>query len=383
MNRPVYLDNHATTQIDRRVLQTMLPYFTEYFGNPSSGGHSYGWEAQSAVKAARVALAKEINCSPEEIIFTSGATEANNLAIKGFAEANHHRGKHIITVITEHSAVLDPCNYLASLGFEISYLPVDNFGLVDVEMFEQTIRTDTILASVMLANNEIGVYQPIEEIAEVCERTGVTLHTDSAQAVGKIPIDLQKLPIGMMSMTAHKIHGPKGVGALFVRKQPRVNIAPQLHGGGQERGLRAGTVCTPQVVGFAKAVQIALEERRTEMERILNMRELLWRRLQQLPGIYLNGHPTKRLPGNLNVSVDGVDGNALHADLRSIVAVSSGSACSEGKPSHVLLAIGRSERLARASLRFGIGRFNTPEEIEEVAERVSAVIKNLQQKTRP
>lgn len=382
MTRTIYLDNHATTQVDRRVLQAMLPYFTEYYGNASSGGHSFGWEAQSAIKAARTALAKEINCTPEEIIFTSGATEANNLAIKGFAEANHHRGKHIITVITEHSAVLDPCNYLASLGFEITYLPVDSFGLVDVELFEQTIRTDTILVSVMLANNEIGVYQPIDEIAEICQRTGVTLHTDAAQAIGKIPIDLQKVAIGMMSLTAHKIHGPKGVGALFIRKQPKVTIAPQLHGGGQERGLRSGTVHTPQVVGMAKAVQIALEERRSDMERILNMRELLWRRLQQLPGIYLNGHPTKRLAGNLNVSVDGVDGNALHLELRSIVAVSSGSACSEGKPSHVLLAIGRSEQLARASLRFGVGRFNTPEEIEEVAERVTVVIKNLQKKVR-
>ncbi|MFN3926872.1 MAG: cysteine desulfurase family protein [Pseudanabaenaceae cyanobacterium] len=377
MNRPVYLDNHATTPVDQRVLTAMLPYFTEYFGNPASAGHAYGWEAESAVNAARESLARAINCSPEEIIFTSGATEANNLAIKGVAQAYQHKGKHIITVLTEHSAVLDPCNYLSQFGFEITYLPVDHFGLVDPELLEASIRTDTILVSVMWANNEIGVFQPLREIAEICDRTNVILHTDAAQAIGKVPIDVQGIPVGLMSLTAHKIYGPKGIGALYVRRKPRINLVPQLHGGGQERGLRAGTLYPAQIVGFAKAVELGLAERATEGARILGMRERLWTKLQKLGKVHLNGHPTQRLAGNLNVSIEGVNGNALHSGLRTIAAVSAGSACSSGRPSHVLRALGRSEELARASLRFGIGRFNTGEEMETVGDRICNLITDL------
>jgi cysteine desulfurase len=377
MSRPIYLDHHATTPVDTRVIEAMMPYFKEHFGNPSSQGHRYGWEAEAGVNWARETIAKGINCSAEEIIFTSGATEANNLAIKGVAEAYQHKGRHIITVMTEHSAVLDPCNYLAQMGFEVTYLPVDQFGQVDPDLLESAIRTDTILVSVMWANNEIGVFQPLAAIAEICDRTNVVLHTDAAQAIGKVPIDLQAMPVGLMSITAHKVYGSKGIGALYVRRKPRVNLAPQMHGGNQERGLRSGTLYPPQIVGFGKAVEVALAERTTEGARILNLRERLWMRLQQVGGVYLNGHPTQRLAGNLNVSVEGVDGTALHLGLRAVVAVSAGSACSAGKTSHVLGAIGRSPQLARASLRFGIGRFNTPEEIETVADHVCGVIKSL------
>ncbi|PSM48290.1 IscS subfamily cysteine desulfurase [Chroococcidiopsis sp. CCALA 051] len=380
MSRPIYLDCHSTTPLDERVLQAMLPYFREHFGNPSSNSHAYGWEAEAAVRQAREILAEAIAATPEEIVFTSGATEANNLAIKGVAEAYFQKGRHIITLATEHNAVIDPSEYLRSLGFEVTFLPVQIDGLIDLEKLEQAFRPDTILVSVMAANNEIGVLQPLAEIGKMCRDRQVLFHTDAAQAIGKIPLDVQAMQIDLMSLTAHKVYGPKGIGALYVRRRnPRVQLAPQLHGGGQERGMRSGTLYTPQIVGFGQAVAIALAERETEAKRQIQLRDRLWQKLSQLDGVYLNGHPSQRLPGNLNISVEGVDGTALHLGLQPVVAVSSGAACSSAKtaPSHVLLALGRSEQLAYASIRFGIGRFNTIEEIDRVAEHVVATISSL------
>lgn len=379
-NRPIYLDNHATTPLDERVLAAMLPYFTEHFGNPASISHLYGWEAEAAVKQARQTLADAINATPEEIVFTSGATEANNLAIKGVAEAYFSKGRHIITVQTEHNAVLDPCEYLQSLGFEVTFLPVQSDGLIDLSQLEKALRADTILVSVMAANNEIGVIQPLAEIGAMCRQRQVLFHTDAAQAIGKIPLDVDAMKIDLMSLTGHKVYGPKGIGALYVRRRhPRVQLSPQLHGGGHERGMRSGTLYPPQIVGFAKAVELALAERESEAQRLTQLRQQLWEALSCIEGIHLNGHPTQRLPGNLNISVEGVDGAALSLGLQPIVAVSSGAACSSTKtaPSHVLVALGRSEKLAYASVRFGIGRYTTPEEISQVANTAIATIQSL------
>lgn len=382
--RPIYLDCHATTPLDERVLQAMLPYFTEHFGNPSSTGHLYGWEAEAAVKQARAVLADAIHATLEEIVFTSGATEANNLAIKGVAEAYFQKGRHIITVETEHSAVLDPCRYLRSLGFEITFLPVPSHGLIDLTDLEQAFRPDTILVSVMAANNEIGVLQPLAQIGAICRERNVLFHTDAAQALGKIPLDVEAMKIDLMSMTAHKVYGPKGIGALYVRRRrPRVQLSPQLHGGGHERGMRSGTLYTPQIVGFAKAFELALAEQAAETERLTQLRQRLWQQLSELGGVHLNGHPTQRLPGNLNISVEGVDGAALLLGLQPVMAVSSGAACSSATtaPSHVLTALGHSEQLAYASVRFGIGRFNTPAEIDLVAQQAIATISSLRRQT--
>ncbi|MEI2580266.1 IscS subfamily cysteine desulfurase [Scytonema sp. PRP1] len=378
--RPIYLDCQATTPVDERVLAAMLPFFTEHFGNPSSISHVYGWEAEAAVKQTREILAAAINATPEEIVFTSGATEANNLGIKGVAEAYFQKGQHIITVVTEHSAVLDPCKYLKTLGFEITFLSVQKDGLIDLTELEKALRPDTILVSVMAANNEIGVLQPLAEIGAMCRERNVLFHTDAAQAIGKIPLDVQALKIDLMSLTAHKVYGPKGIGALYVRRRnPRVQLAPQQHGGGHERGMRSGTLYTPQIVGFGKAVEIALEEQATESQRLTQLRQRLWEQLSQLEGIHLNGHSTQRLPGNLNISIEGVDGSALLLGLQPVMAVSSGSACSSATtaPSHVLTALGHSEALAYASIRFGIGRFNTVEEIDKVAQHTIATIQSL------
>ncbi|PSF39083.1 IscS subfamily cysteine desulfurase [Aphanothece hegewaldii CCALA 016] len=378
--RPIYLDCHATTPMDQRVLEAMMPYFTEYFGNSSSITHLYGWEAEAAVKKAREILATAIHCSPEEIIFTSGATEANNLAIKGIAEAYFTKGRHIITVQTEHRAVLDPCQYLQSLGFEITYLPVQADGLLDLEQLEKTIRPDTILVSVMAANNEIGVIQPLEKIGAICRQHEVLFHTDAAQAIGKIPLDVEQMNLDLVSLTAHKVYGPKGIGALYVRRRnKRVRLAAQIQGGGQEKGLRSGTLVTPSIVGFAKAIEIGLAQMLDETKHLRLLQETLWNKLSQLEGIYLNGHREKRIQGNLNVSVAGVNGSALLLGLQSVVAVSSGSACSStsNTPSHVLTALGHPEALAYASLRFGIGRFNTLSEIEQVASSAIATIQSL------
>ncbi|MEM6254077.1 MAG: IscS subfamily cysteine desulfurase [Cyanobacteria bacterium P01_D01_bin.156] len=379
MTAPIYLDYHATTPVDQRVVEAMMPFFTEHFGNPSSL-HQYGWNANTAVKKSREVLAQAINAQPEEIIFTSGATEANNLAIKGVAEAYFDHGKHIITVQTEHSAVLDPCRYLESLGFEVTYLPVESDGLLNLNTLEKAIRPDTIMVSVMTANNEIGVLQPIKEIGALCQEREIIFHTDAAQAIGKVPVDVQSMNIHLMSMTAHKIYGPKGIGALYVRRrQPRVNLAAQLHGGSHERGLRSGTLYPPQIVGFAKAVELALTEIDAEKERLQGLRLQLLNYLTQLPDIHLNGHPTQRLPGNLNISISGVEAQALLLGLQPTVALSSGSACSSAStaPSHVLKTLGHSDQLAYASLRFGLGRFTTAEEIHQVGQAIVETVKTL------
>ncbi len=380
--RPIYLDAHATTPVDPRVLEVMLPYFTEHFGNPSTNTHLYGWEANAAVKNAREAIANIINASPEEIVFTSGATEANNLAIKGVAEAYFNKGKHIITVATEHRAVLDPCKYLETLGFEVTYLPVKSDGLLDINQLTAAIREDTILVSVMAANNEIGVLQPLKEIGNICHNQGVLFHTDAAQAIAKIPFDVAAMNIDLMSLTAHKIYGPKGIGALYVRRRnPRVKIASQLQGGGQERGRRSGTLYTPQIVGFAEALKLGVGAMESESKRLFKLKKQLWSMFKSVEGVYLNGNLNNSLPGNLNISIEGVDGSALLLGLQSVVALSSGSACSSTStaPSHVLTALGRDKKLAHASLRFGIGRFNTPEEIKTVGENAIAVIQPLRQ----
>jgi cysteine desulfurase len=378
--RPIYLDCHATTPVDPKVLAAMLPYFTEHFGNAASVTHAYGWESEAAVQLAREAIATAIYATPEEIVFTSGATEANNLAIKGAAEAYYAKGRHIITVQTEHNAILDPCRYLESLGFEITVLPVQPDGLLNLDALDKAFRPDTVLVSVMTANNEIGVVQPIAAIGAMCRDRQVFFHTDAAQAIGKIPLDVQAMNIDIMSLTAHKVYGPKGIGALYVRRRdPRVQLAPQLHGGGHERGMRSGTLYTPQIVGFAEAVKLGVAGMTVETERVEGLRQRLWHKLQPLGGIYLNGHASQRLPSNLNLSVEGVDGQALLLGLQPFVAISSGSACTSAKmkPSHVLTALGRSPELAYASIRFGIGRFNTVEEIDRVAEGAIGVIQSL------
>lgn len=362
-----------------------MPYFTEHFGNPSSITHQYGWEVEAAVARSRAGLAHAINAEPEEIIFTSGATEANNLAIKGVAEAYFSKGQHIVTVATEHNAVLDPCAYLQSLGFTVTYLPVGTDGIVALETLSQAIRPDTVLVSVMAANNEIGVLQPLAAIGALCRDRGVFFHTDAAQAIGKVPLDIQAMNIDLMSLTAHKVYGPKGIGALYVRRRnPRVQLAAQLHGGGQERGMRSGTLYPPQIIGFAQAVELALAEQTSESARLIQLRDRLWQILaDNLPGIYLNGHASQRLPGNLNVSVDGVDGQALLLGLSAVAAVSSGAACSAAKtaPSHVLKALGHTDKQAYASLRFGLGRFTTADEIDTVSKSAIATIRSLRQAT--
>ncbi|MEO1095107.1 MAG: aminotransferase class V-fold PLP-dependent enzyme [Cyanobacteria bacterium J06638_28] len=375
--RPIYLDCHATTPVDVRVVEAMVPFFTEHFGNPASTTHQYGWEAEAAVKQARERIAMGIRATPEEIVFTSGATEANNLAIKGVAEAYFNRGKHIVTVQTEHSAVLDPCAYLATLGFDITYLPVQSDGLVDLTVLAKSLRADTILVSVMAANNEIGVLQPLAAIGQLCRDRGILFHTDAAQAIGKIPLNVETQGIDLLSITGHKIYGPKGIGALYVRRRnPRVQLAPQLHGGGHERGMRSGTLYTPQIVGLGKALELAWQDPTAEQQRLAQLRDRLWQGLADLPGIVMNGHAHQRLSGNLNVSVTGVDGQALLLGLRGVAAVSSGAACSSVNttPSHVLKALGHSDQLAYASLRFGIGRFNTATEIDQVADACRATI---------
>ncbi|MFM7326052.1 MAG: cysteine desulfurase family protein [Nodosilinea sp.] len=380
VSRPIYLDHQATTPVDPRVLEAMLPWLGDWFGNPASRSHAYGWQAEAGVKTARTKLAAAINASPEEVIFTSGATEANNLAIKGVAEAYFSRGRHLITVQTEHNAVLDPCRYLEGLGFRVTYLPVGPDGLLDLATLEAAFQPDTILVSVMAANNEIGVLQPLAEIGARCRDRGVLFHSDGAQAIGKIPLDVQALPIDLLSLTAHKVYGPKGVGALYLRRrQPRVQLAAQIHGGGQERGWRSGTLAPHQIVGLATAVDLALQDRTQEAERLAGLRDRLWTLLARQITLQRNGHAQHCLPGSLNVSIPGVDGAALLLGLRSTVALSSGAACSSAStaPSHVLKALGHSDALAQASLRFGLGRFTTAAEIDTAAAAVVATVQAL------
>jgi cysteine desulfurase len=371
--RPIYLDHHATTPLDPRVLDAMLPFFREDFGNAASKNHVFGWRAEAAVEDARERMAAAIGASAQEIVFTSGATESNNLAIVGAARARRRSSDHIITVATEHPAVLDPCRSLESEGFELSSLGVDRDGLVDPEAIGATIRDRTALVSVMAANNEIGVLQPIAEIARVCRERGVVFHTDAAQAVGKIPIRVDDLQVDLLSFSGHKIYGPKGVGALYVRSgRPRLRLEPILHGGGHERGLRSGTLPVPLIVGMARALELCVEELEQEAARLLELRQRLWKRLAtELDGVVLNGHAECRLPGNLNVSFSGIDGDRLLLAMGN-VALSSGSACSSATPgpSHVLEALGVSDALSRSALRFGLGRDNTPDEIDFAAERV-------------
>jgi cysteine desulfurase len=377
---PIYLDNHATTPLDPRVLEAMLPYFTEKFGNAASRQHQFGWEAEAGVELARKQIAELINANPKEIIFTSGATESINLALKGIALAYSEKKNHIITTQIEHKATLDTCKRLEKMGFKIDYVPVDRYGLVDPDEIKKRITSETILVSVMFANNEIGTIEPIEEIGKICAEKNVLFHTDAAQALGKIPIDVQKLNIDLMSMSAHKIYGPKGVGALFIKKKtPKIKIIPLIDGGGHEGGLRSGTLNVPGIVGFGKACEIAKSEMEEEAKKTKYLRDKLQNEIMnRLEDVYLNGHPTNRLPNNLNLSFFGVESEAIFMGIKE-VALSSGSACSSTsvEKSHVLKAIGLNDDLISSAIRFGIGRFNTEEEIDYVIGRIVEVVKHL------
>ena len=373
---PVYFDNHATTRVDPRVVEAMLPYFTEQFGNAASTGHPFGWAAKEAVDAARQSIAKGLGARPKEIVFTSGATESNNLAIRGVAELAGRKAKHLVSVVTEHPSVLDPLEKLRQNGYEVTCLPVipapdERAGCIRLEQLAEAIRDDTILVSVMLANNEIGVIQPLEEIGRLCKRRGVLLHTDATQAVGKIPVDVERLGVDLLSFSAHKIYGPKGVGGLYVRRRaPAVRLEPLIRGGGHEDGLRSGTPNVPGIVGLARALELCLAEMSSEPQRLRALRDRLCQGLTAASAdVTLNGPalslPDLRLPGNLNVSFAGIDGEALLMSVKGLAA-GTGSACTSAKPepSHVLRALGIGEDLSRGSLRFGLGRFNTPEEVE-------------------
>ncbi|MCA9114095.1 MAG: cysteine desulfurase [Planctomycetaceae bacterium] len=380
--QPVYLDNHATTRVDPRVLQEMLPYFCEEYGNPASISHSYGTRAAEAVEQARQQVADCVGASPREVIFTSGATEASNLALRGVLQAAG-AGAGLVTDAAEHRAVLDPARKLKRQGFHLTVLPVDATGRLDPAQVATAITSETTLVSVILASNEVGTLNDLAAIGAICRERGVLLHTDAVQAVGTVPIDFRSLPVDLLSLSAHKFYGPKGTGALIVRRdRGRIRLVSQIDGGGHEQQLRSGTLAVPLIVGFGAACQLVQAEREADAARLGSLRDDLWRRLQQeLDGLWLNGHPEYRLPGNLNVSFEGVDGDALLAGLKRI-AVSSGSACTSHnpEPSHVLRAMGRSDTLTRASLRFGIGRFNTPAEIELAAAEVVETVRRLRGK---
>jgi len=381
---PIYLDHHATTPVDPAVLDAMLPYFREDFGNAASNSHVYGWRAEAAVEEARERVAAAIGATPREIVFTSGATESNCLAILGTCRARA-RGGHVVTLATEHPAVLDPCEQLTREGFEVTVVDVAPDGLVDLERLAAAIREETVLVSVMGANNEIGVLQPLDEIGALCREREVVFHSDGAQAVGKVELDVQVVPVDLLSISGHKVYGPKGIGALYVRsRRPRLKLEPILYGGGHERGLRSGTLPVPLIAGLAKALELCVAEREVEAKRLTELRERLWQHLDgALAGLRRNGHAQRRLPGNLNVAFPGVDGDPLLVGLKG-VAVSSGSACSSAdpRPSHVLLALGLPERLAKASLRFGLGRGTTAEQIDRAAAEVIAVARELGCSTR-
>jgi cysteine desulfurase len=365
MKLPIYLDYSATTPVDPRVAQKMIPYLTEFFGNPASRSHAFGWKAEEAVEQARGHVAALIGADPKEIIWTSGATEGNNLAIKGAANFNKTRGRHLITQKTEHKATLDTMRELERQGFECTYLEVEENGIVSLQKFEAALRPDTVVASIMMVNNEIGVIQPIAEIGEICRARGIVFHCDAVQAAGKLPIDLGALKVDLLTITAHKMYGPKGVGALYVRRKPRVRIEPQIHGGGHERGFRSGTLATHQIVGFGEAARIAKLEMATDNERIRRLRDRLWKGISSMEEVVVNGDMERRIPGNLNVSFNYVEGESLIMAVKDI-AVSSGSACTSAslEPSYVLRALGRSDELAHSSIRFTLGRFTTEEEID-------------------
>ena len=381
MKTPVYMDNHATTPVDSRVLEAMLPFFTEQFGNASSRNHAFGWEAEAAVDRARETIADLIGAaSPREIVFTSGATESDNLALKGVAEAYSRKGDHIVTCVIEHKAVLDSCKALEKQGFRVSYLPVDANGLVTCERVREALTEKTVLISIMAANNEIGTIQPIKEIGRIANEKGILFHTDAAQAVGKIPIDVEEIGADLLSISGHKMYGPKGVGALYVRsKKPPIKLQPIIDGGGHERGMRSGTLNVPGIVGLGMACKIAGKEMAAEAERLAILREQLKSGiLNHLDEVYVNGHATQRLPGNMNMSFAYVEGESLLMALKDI-AVSSGSACTSAslEPSYVLRALGVADELAHTSIRFGLGRFNTAEEINYTVDRVVQEVRRL------
>jgi cysteine desulfurase len=381
---PIYLDHHATTPLDSRVLDAMLPYLREDFGNPSSAGHVFGWRAEAAVEDARERLAAAIGAGDSrEIVFTSGTTESDNLALKGVARGHRKRRDHLVTTRIEHPAVLDTCRALAREGFSVTVLPVDADGLVDPDAVGAAIGERTALVSVMAANSEIGALEPLAEIGRICRERDVLFHTDAAQAVGKIPIDVEALGVDLLSMCGHKLYGPKGVGALYVRsRRPRLRLTPLVHGGGQERGLRSGTPPVPLLVGFAKAVELCLAELDSEAARLTELRQLLWSRLSAgLDEVHLNGHAERRLPGNLNVSFGGVESDQLLIALTE-VALSTGSACSSAspEPSHVLTALGLPDARIRGAVRFGLGRSNTREEIDWVADRLIGLVREAREK---
>jgi cysteine desulfurase len=380
MKLPIYLDYSATTPVDPRVAEKMIPYLTEFFGNPASRSHAFGWRAEEAVEEARAHVAALINADPKEIVWTSGATEGNNLAIKGAANFYKTKGRHIITQKTEHKAVLDTCRELERQGFEVTYLPVDANGLVSLKEFEAAIRPDTILASIMMVNNEIGVIQPVWEIAELCKKKGVIYHCDAVQGGGRIEIDMQKFKADLLTITAHKMYGPKGIGALYVRRKPRVRIEAQIHGGGHERGFRSGTLATHQIVGFGEAARLAKLEMATENERIRALRDRLLKGIQEVEEAYVNGDLERRIPHNLNISFNFVEGESLIMAVKDL-AVSSGSACTSAslEPSYVLRALGRSDELAHSSIRFTLGRFTTEEEIDYAVDLIKKKVAKLRE----
>jgi cysteine desulfurase len=376
---PIYLDYQATTPTDPRVLQAMLPWFTEKFGNPHSRNHAYGWEAEDAVEKARAQVASIIGADEKEIVFTSGATESNNLALQGVARFYKDRKNHLVTVVTEHKCVLDTMRHLEQEGFQVTYLPVGKDGLVDPERIKAAITDKTVLVSVMAANNEIGVIQPIAEIGAICRERGVFFHTDAAQAVGKIPLDVKAMKIDLMSISGHKIYGPKGIGALYVGRKPRVRMQALIHGGGQERGMRSGTLPTPLCVGLGEACAIAQREMGAEAERLKRLRDRFYAQIKQrLPEVYLNGDLERRLPGNLNLSFAYVEGEGLMMGIKDL-CVSSGSACTSAslEPSYVLRALGVDEELAHTSLRIGFGRFTTEQEVDYAVEHIVASVNRL------
>ena len=362
---PIYMDYGATTPVDPRVVDAMIPWLREHYGNPASRSHAWGWEAEEAVEKARAQVAGLIHADPREIVWTSGATESDNLALKGAANFYKTRGKHIITVKTEHKAVLDTCRELERQGFEVTYLEVQENGLIDLDRFKDALRPDTILASVMLVNNEIGVIQDIPAIGGLCRERGIIFHVDAAQATGKVAVDVQSLPVDLMSLASHKTYGPKGIGALYVRRKPRVRIEPQMHGGGHERGMRSGTLPTHQIVGMGEAFRIAKQEMGSELERVRMLQQRLLRGLSDVEQVFINGDLERRVPHNVNASFNFVEGESLIMGIKGI-AVSSGSACTSAslEPSYVLRALGRSDELAHSSLRMTIGRFTTEEEID-------------------
>ncbi|MBX3237047.1 MAG: IscS subfamily cysteine desulfurase [Nitrospiraceae bacterium] len=383
MKFPIYLDNHSTTPMDPRVLEAMLPYFTEKFGNAASRNHAFGWQAEEGVENARKQIAKLIHADPKEIVFTSGATESDNLAIKGVVEMYHEKGDHIITSSTEHRAVLDTAKGLeAKRGLKVTYLPVDKFGMVNPEDVRNAITDKTILISIMFANNEIGTLNPVKEIGKIAKEKGILFHCDATQGVGKVPVNVQEMGIDLMSFTAHKIYGPKGVGALYVRKKnPRVRIAAQMDGGGHERGMRSGTLAVPLIVGFGKACELCEQEMAAEAARLTTMRDRLHKTITTaLEDVYLNGHPTERLPNNLNLSFAYVEGESLLMGCKEI-ALSSGSACTSAtlEPSYVLRALGVGTELAHSSIRFGLGRFTTDEEVDYAAKRIIETVTKLRE----